>query len=154
MNARAPELVFTVLPMSFSMLDWIQHHEVVVAALALCSAVTFILTLVAVPVIAVRVPPDYFVSNKSQTSNSSPDSLAVRMAIQIVRRIAGILLLFMGLLMLVLPGQGILTILFGLVLLDAPGTHRLGHWLIRRPTVFASVNWLRHKAGKPSLICP
>lgn len=134
------------------MMEWIQQHEIATAVLALCSAVTFILTLIAVPVIAVRIPPDYFVNKKRQGSYLSGAPVTARTLINLVRRVAGFLLLFAGLLMLVLPGQGILTILFGLVLLDFPGTHRLGCWIIRKPAVFNSVNWLRHKAGKPSLI--
>lgn len=134
------------------MIDWIQEHDIALTWLALFSAVTFILTLIAVPVIAVRVPPDYFVSRRRQQSYLTRAPAGAKAVIKIVRSVIGALLLLAGLLMLVLPGQGILTILFGLILLEVPGTYQLGRWIIRRPPVWRSVNWLRQRAGKSSLI--
>jgi len=54
--------------------------------------------------------------------------------------------------MLVLPGQGLLTILAGLVLLHFPRKHELLRWIVSRPAVLASANWVRHRAGRPPLV--
>jgi hypothetical protein len=50
--------------------------------------------------------------------------------------------------MLFTPGQGILTILAGLLLMNFPGKYRLERWLVQRPGVLSSLNWLRTRRGK------
>ena len=50
--------------------------------------------------------------------------------------------------MLVTPGQGVLTIVVGMLLFDFPGKFRLERWLVTRPTVWRSINWLRERAGR------
>ena len=64
----------------------------------------------------------------------------------------GIVLVVAGIAMLVLPGQGILTILAGILLLNFPGRHRFEHWIVSRPPVFRSINWLRRRNGQPPLV--
>ncbi|MCM2375182.1 PGPGW domain-containing protein [Aporhodopirellula aestuarii] len=66
----------------------------------------------------------------------------------------GVFLLVIGISMLVLPGQGLLTILIGLSLLDFPGKYRLERYLVTRPPVFKSLNWLRQRAGNPPFEMP
>ena len=56
-----------------------------------------------------------------------------------------------GVLMLVLPGQGVLTILIGLTLLDFPGKRRFVRRLLMRPRVFRVINRLRRRFGRPPL---
>ena len=50
--------------------------------------------------------------------------------------------------MLFTPGQGILSILAGLLLMNFPGKFRLERWLVQRPGVLKSLNWLRARRGK------
>jgi len=57
-----------------------------------------------------------------------------------------------GIAMLVLPGQGILAILGGIELMDFPGKYRLERWIVSRPAVLRSVNWLRRRMGRPPLV--
>lgn len=133
------------------MIEWIQSHETAFTWLAAFSTISFIATLIAVPFIVVRVPPDYFVNEKSQEKTLGGLSGPGRVALGVVKTLAGLILVVMGVFMLVLPGQGILTILVGLVLLDIPGTSKLGSWLVERPPVWRSINWLRRKAGRVPL---
>lgn len=60
--------------------------------------------------------------------------------------------LLFGALMLVLPGQGILTILISITLLDFHGKFRLQRWVVSRPGVLDSINWLRKRRGRDPLI--
>jgi UPF0716 family protein affecting phage T7 exclusion len=65
----------------------------------------------------------------------------------VVRNVFGSLLLVVGVLMLVLPGQGLLTILIGLTLLDFPGKRRFVRRLLMRPQVLRVINAIRRRFG-------
>jgi hypothetical protein len=73
---------------------------------------------------------------------------------QLLRNLIGFLLLLIGVLMLVLPGQGLLTILAALSLLDFPGKRKLEHRLLSLPRVLAAANHLRRRAGRLPLHVP
>lgn len=79
-------------------------------------------------------------------------SYLLRIIILIIKNALGVLLLVMGMLMLILPGQGLLTILAGLVLLDFPGKFLLLRWLVRKEKILKSLNWLRHKGRKEPFV--
>jgi hypothetical protein len=66
----------------------------------------------------------------------------------------GALLVLLGLLMLVTPGQGLLTLFIGLMLMNYPGKHALERWLVRRDGVMGGLNWLRRKGNQPPLQSP
>jgi hypothetical protein len=108
------------------------------------SVVMFVGTLVAIPVILVRVPDDWFV--RPQCTRTVP--------VKIARTVLGTALIALGIAMHVLPGQGILTILVGLGVLDLPFKHRLVTRLLANPKVHGAIDKLRRKAGKGSLELP
>ncbi len=56
--------------------------------------------------------------------------------------------------MLVTPGQGLLTLLIGLLLLNFPGKYRLERWLVRRPGVLRTLNWVRRRRGQEHFESP
>ena len=72
-------------------------------------------------------------------------------AMLILKNLLGVILIIVGILMLVLPGQGIITILVGLMLLNFPGKRKLVLNLIRRTGALGSINRLRARFGKPPL---
>src|SRR5215510_3056306 len=114
------------------MLDWIREHQGLMEFLVLSSAAMFVLSVVAVPWMLVRIPPRYFMTAHHEHPWRDRHPL-LRAGFTIVKNLIGLALVAIGLLLLVLPGQGILTILAGLVLLDFPGKHRLLLWTISRP---------------------
>jgi hypothetical protein len=63
-------------------------------------------------------------------------------------------LLVGGLLMLLMPGQGLLTIAVAVMLLDFPGKFRLQRWLVKRESVWRTINWLRNRAKRQPLKRP
>jgi hypothetical protein len=71
-----------------------------------------------------------------------------------MKNVLGILLVALGGLFLVTPGQGLLTVLAGLVLINFPGKRALELWIIRFPLVLRAVNWLRGKRGREPLQVP
>lgn len=119
--------------------------------LAVASIVMFIGTLIAIPIILVRLPADYFDVRipRPWMENHHP---VLRVAGHLIKNVIGLVFLLAGLAMLVLPGQGILTILIGLSLVEFPGKRRLEAKLVGQATVLSTINKMRAKFDKPPLI--
>lgn len=120
--------------------------------LGLVSVATFVLTLLIVPIIVVRIPEDYFSDQRRHTSRWAQYHPVFRYLLISLKNLAGVILFVMGLLMLVLPGQGLLTIFFGIALMDFPGKYKVERRLVSYPKVLHSINWIRKKAHKAPLI--
>ena len=117
------------------------------------SGIMLILTAIGIPFAIVRLPEDYLV-NDGQAGWLDKQPAVVRWGLRIFKNLLGVVLVILGIVMLVLPGQGILSIVLGLSLVDFPGRHALQCKLIRRPKVIDSINWIRRKFHRPSLILP
>jgi hypothetical protein len=120
-------------------------------ALTVLSLVFFVGTLIAIPFILVRLPADYFDVRvpRPWMENHHP---VLRMAGHLIKNVLGAVFVFVGFLMLFLPGQGILTMLIGISMLDFPGKRRVEAKLIGQPTVLGAVNGMRRKFEKPPLV--
>ena len=81
-------------------------------------------------------------------------SATVRFPLRVLKNVLALVLVVLGIAMLVLPGQGILAILLGVMLGDFPGKLRLQQWILARPKVMKSLNWVRKKFKKPPLEKP
>lgn len=134
------------------MLEWIQNLQPNFWWLFAFSIVTFLGTLMAVPMLLVRIPHDYFSHEKRETLRESNNNIVVTTILVLLKNALGCILLAMGIIMLVTPGQGIITILVGLMLLNYPGKYRLERWLVSRPAVFRTINWFRRRAGRVELV--
>ena len=112
--------------------SWISKEMWV--GLIVFSVIAFVGTLVAIPAILIRLPPDYFQNHhhKPWFANHHP---VIRILGLVIKNIAGIIFLLAGIAMLVLPGQGLLTMLLGILFIDFPGKPRIriGHVLARTP---------------------
>jgi hypothetical protein len=104
----------------------------------------FVATVVAIPIILVKVPEDWFV----RPPRAHP------LPLKILRTVVGLALIALGIAMIVLPGQGVLTILVGLSILDLPIKHRMITRILGNPKVHATIDNIRRKAGKGSLRIP
>lgn len=135
-----------------SLLQTILAHENLVFWSVLISAITFVGTLLIVPLLVCRIPVDYFSHTRREPTAWAGHQPIVRMALLLVRNLLGYVVILMGIAMLVLPGQGLLTIIIGLMLINFPGKYRLERWLMSRPPILRSANWLRKKAGYEPLI--
>ncbi|QDU39989.1 Putative transmembrane protein (PGPGW) [Maioricimonas rarisocia] len=118
------------------------------------SVLTFFGTLLAIPVLLVRMPADYFLRTSPPPDSFRAEHPLVRWAIRIAKNGLGAVFVIAGVAMLVLPGQGILTILIGITLLDLPGKRRVELALIRREAVLKGINWMRRRANRPPLQLP
>ncbi len=129
----------------------IQENATAIGWIATVSFVMFVASALVVPLIVVRIPSDFFESERRPTSHFAFEHPALRLALLVVRNFLGSILFLAGLAMLVLPGQGLLTLAMSVVLMDFPSKHKLERWIIRLPPVLKSINWLRRKADVPPL---
>ncbi|MBA5867905.1 MAG: hypothetical protein GDA67_14520 [Nitrospira sp. CR1.3] len=120
-------------------------------ALTVLSLLFFVGTLIAIPFILVRLPPNYFDIRVPRPWMEDHHPM-LRLAGHIVKNVVGTIFLFAGFLMLFLPGQGILTMLIGISMLDFPGKRKVEAKLIGQPTVLSAINAMRRKFEKPPLI--
>jgi hypothetical protein len=134
------------------MMDWIQAHEALLFSLAGISTLVFVGTLLAVPWLVARIPHDYFAPRKRHRVPWADKHPALRALLLTGKNLIGLVFVVVGLALLLLPGQGLVTILIGIVLLDLPGKYRLERWVVGRPAVLRSINWLRGRMGRPPLV--
>ncbi len=115
------------------------------------SIVFFVGSLIAIPFILVRLPADFFDVRvpRPWMENHHP---VLRVLGHVLKNVIGVIFVFVGFLMLFLPGQGVLTMLIGITMLEFPGKRNLEAKLIGQPTVLNAINSMRDKFGKPPLI--
>ena len=134
--------------------SWFREHESLMWALGVVSLVTFIGTLIAGPILIVRIPTNYFVNREHHRMEWSTRHVLGTLLVRTARNCLGGVLLVAGLLMLVMPGQGLVTILLAVTLIDFPGKLATERWLISRRPINRGINWLRWCAGRPPLQLP
>ncbi len=137
-----------------AILDWISGHDVVLGWLFAVSLLMFLGSLIAVPWLVIRIPSDYFLDRRHFVDRWQPHHPWLRMALLASKNTFGGVLVLAGAVMLIFPGQGLLTIFVGLMFLDFPGKLALEWWLIKKPPVIRSINWMRKKAGRSPLELP
>lgn len=109
------------------------------------SAILLVVSGFALPRVIVGLPADALVRD---------DPEPVRSKGRLARNLLGWTLIVLGVLMLVLPGQGVLTVLAGLVLADVPGKRGMIRRLLATGPVLRAVTALRERAGQPPLLLP
>lgn len=115
------------------------------------SLLTFVGSLVGIPLLIVRMPADYFLHPEPAPASWRARHWLVRLGVLVGKNLLGLAMVIAGVIMLFVPGQGILGILTGLFLLDLPGKRALERRLIRSPIVLGALNAIREKAGRPPL---
>jgi hypothetical protein len=120
-----------------------------VIALSLFSLACFVASVVVASWAVRRLPADYLLHEHDGREHRMGGRVGF-----VLRNILGAVLLVLGLLMLVLPGQGLLTIVAALAVMSFRSKRRLEHWLLLRPQLFALVNHLRRRGGRPPLLSP
>lgn len=134
------------------MLDWIREHSTILWISSAASLAVIVASCFFVPYVVARIRPDYFAHEKRPAHSWVGLPPAVRVSIHVGKNALGVILLIAGLLMLVLPGQGVITLIVGFFLLDFPGKYRFEKWLVARPVIHRSINWLRRRSGRMPLV--
>jgi hypothetical protein len=112
---------------------------------------SILLNIVVIAIVFIKIPANYFSSHYQQ--DFLPDSSwHTRWGAFLLKNLAGLIMIVIGVIALVGPGQGILSILTGLILLDIPGKRPIEAKLIGRPTILSAANKLRARYNKPPLL--
>ena len=135
-------------------IDWAHTHQAWVGGLSLLSVITFIATLLIIPMIVIKMPEDYFLYDKSHLKEFRRQHPIIRLFSVIFKNILGTVFIVTGVVMLILPGQGVLTILVGFTLVNFPRKRALERRIIQNQAVHKVINWIRTKAGKPPVRVP
>lgn len=112
------------------------------------SLLAVVATIIGVPWVITRLPQDYFARAERVVWRGSSDEPFLALLFSVLKNLLGLLLVILGLIMLVTPGQGLLTLLIGLLLMNFPGKYQLERWLVLRPGVLQGMNWLRQRRGQ------
>jgi hypothetical protein len=132
-------------PWNARLAQWL-HDPAVLASVGIGLTILGVVSLITLPFLLIRIPADHFTRAHATEPRRPTQWLG-----WFIKNLFGVLLLLVGIVMLVLPGQGILTIFAALVLLDFPGKRRLERWLVQRPRVLSGLNALRARARRPPL---
>ncbi len=116
------------------------------------SIILFFATLALILLIIWWLPADYFINDKSMLLANKIQNPLLYKILQILKNIIGAILIILGVIMLILPGQGVLTILIGLILVDFPGKKHLLQKLVAKESVQKSLNYLRKKMKREPFI--
>lgn len=140
-------------------MEWLEGAWSAVKAFVLAPATLIVLTgvslvccvvSIAVATWAVRrLPADYLLHDPDGAE--APSGSRARL---VLRNFLGGVLLVLGVLMLILPGQGLLTIVAALAVMNFRSKRRLEQRLLARPHVLALINRLRQRSGQPALLAP
>lgn len=129
-------------------MEWTIDWQQVLLWASVGSVLAFIAALIGVPWVITRLPHDYFSREERSTWRESNGEPVFAVFLGLLKNLLGAVLVLLGLIMLVTPGQGLLTLLAGLLLMNFPGKFQLERWLVMRPGVMRALNWLRRRSGK------
>ena len=125
---------------------WLENNSYILFYLGIISVLIFIFSIVGLRLFIIAIPSDYFI-NKKRVSALRDSSILLWVFYKIFKNIIGYIFIDIGLLALVLPGQGILMILIGLMMSDYPKKFDLEKKIIKINTVRKGVNWIRIKSN-------
>ncbi len=118
---------------------WLTEHEQLIQKIGNVSMVVLVITIVALPVVVMKLPVDYFVSEKRKPARQTRKHPFVWVVISLGKNLIGLLLILVGIALLVLPGQGTVTILIGLAISNFPGKYLAGLILLAGVVAFAVI---------------
>ena len=110
-----------------------------------------VIGVVILPVLAVRIPKDYFSSSSMRQTKPLQEKGPGYLVVALLKNGVALVLFVAGIIMLFTPGQGILMLLVALSLASFPGKRVLERKLIEIPGVSRTINTLRAKAGQQPL---
>ena len=130
-------------------LEFLSDYKIYLVWLGTLSFIIFIFSLLTIKWLVALIPSDYFIKkNNSEFRSNYPIFWLVSI---IIKNLIGYILIFGGIMMLVLPGQGLFTIFVGLMLSNYPGKFYIERKFIAIPSVLRAINWLRKKSNTPPI---
>lgn len=129
--------------------QWFESNGELLGWLFVGSIASLVLCALLLPVVVMRLPPDYFASSRDQ---QPPPRHLLGWLWRIVKNVLGVVFVLAGVAMLILPGQGLLTILIGLMMVDIPGKRAVERRIVARPMILRLLNKMRASRGRAPLI--
>ena len=118
--------------------------------LSIGSIILLIISILFIPHIIASLPQDYFINSARQTRLRQLSF--IRVIVLVAKNLLGLVLVLCGLIMLVTPGQGLLTLLAGIFILEFPGKYKFEQYLVNRPGILKTLNWIRRRKNVPDLL--
>ena len=128
------------------MYAWLENNSYIFFYLGILSILIFVFSIFGLRLFIIAIPSDYFI-NKKRVSALKNRSILLWIIYIVFKNIIGYVFIIMGLVALVLPGQGILMILIGLMMSDYPKKFDLEKKIITIKTVRKGINWIRIKSN-------
>jgi hypothetical protein len=107
----------------------------------------------ALPILLVRIPADYFVL-PARPARHKRRWIFRAVVVQVLRNTVAVIFLAAGIIMLFTPGQGLMMLLAALWVATFPGKHRIERRIVSLPGVLRIVNKIRAQAGVAPLETP
>ena len=140
--------------MGTEILNWLEEHAELLQQFGHYSIVFLVVTILALPVIVMKLPADYFTNEKRETARRTRQHPLVWAILSLGKNLLGLFLILIGIAMLVLPGQGTVTILIGLAISNFPGKFAIERRIACQPAVGKTLNKIRQLTGVPPLQMP
>ena len=137
-----------------TLIAWFQEHQELLQQIGVLSLLVFVATLVILPLVIIRLPEDYFIKDRREPTRRFRKHPVLWGTLVLIKNLLGVVLIFAGIAMLVLPGQGLLTILIGLALTNFPGKYTAERRIASQPAVQNTLNRIRRFAGRPPFDVP
>jgi len=134
------------------LIDLLHTYKNEIIVLAWLSIGLLFISIAIIPFIVIKIPENYFNQRYRIKVSKQSNHPFVAQVFTGLKNILGFIVVVLGILMLILPGQGILTILIGLFLMNFPGKYRLERRIVSQPHILKSLNWIRSKANKAPLM--
>ena len=134
--------------------QWVLSNETLLAILGGVSVAMFFGTLAVLGTVIVSLPEGYFLKSHRESPRQPISNPGTWFVYLVVKNMLGAVLIFAGIAMLFLPGQGMLSILIGVSIASFPGKRRMIRFLVGRKAILKSANWLRQKFGRAPFRAP
>ena len=125
---------------------WLENNSYIFFYAGIVSILIFVFSIFGLRLFIIAIPSDYFI-NKKRVSTLKNRSILLWIIYIVFKNIIGYIFIIMGLVALVLPGQGILMILVGLMMSDYPKKFDLEKKIITIKAVRKGINWIRIKSN-------
>jgi len=132
--------------------EWFRYHHLITWWLGSISVFMFLGFLLAIPILILRLPTDYFLNQATPNHKKDKTMSISRRIYVILKNVLGIVFILAGIALFFLPGQGIITLLIGISLLNIPGKHHLFLIIFKQKRVLRSMNRLRARFNKPAFL--
>ena len=113
------------------------------------SVMSFIVSILFCTLVIAYLPSDYFLPTGQSSRIKHP---VLRIGLKCLKNLFAIVLVVVGIIQLLLPGQGVLTMLIGIIISDLPGKRRVERRIIRLPAVLATANGIRSRFKRPAFV--